>query len=57
LSKVDQGTAARTTLTLQSILDSRRLRRGPDLMQESGTIPQRIDVAPVIAPTGECVLT
>jgi hypothetical protein len=51
LSKVDQGTAARTTRTLQSTLDLRRLRRGFGLIQEFGTIRQRIDVAAVIAPT------
>jgi NitT/TauT family transport system substrate-binding protein len=48
---IDPDTAALTTLlTFQSTLDPRRLQRVPDLMQEFGTIPQRIDVTPMIAP-------
>jgi NitT/TauT family transport system substrate-binding protein len=49
-AKVDQDTASLTTLlTFQSALDPRRLQRVPDLMQQFGTIQQRIDVTPMIA--------
>jgi NitT/TauT family transport system substrate-binding protein len=49
-AKIDQDTASLTTLlTFQSALDARRLQRVPDLMQQFGTIKDRIDVAPMIA--------
>lgn len=49
-SKVDQDTASLTTLlTAQSTLDARRLQRVPDLMQQFGIIPSKIDVGTMIA--------
>jgi NitT/TauT family transport system substrate-binding protein len=49
-AKVDPDTASLTTLlTFQSTLDPRRLQRVPDLLQQFGTIPQHIDVTPMIA--------
>ncbi|MFD9895562.1 ABC transporter substrate-binding protein [Amycolatopsis sp. NPDC059027] len=50
-AKVDQDTAALLTLpTFVSTLDARRLQRVPDLMQQMGAIPAKIDAAPMIAP-------
>jgi len=49
-AKIDPDTASLTTLlTFQSTLDARRLQRVPDLMQQFGTIQQRVDVTPMIA--------
>jgi NitT/TauT family transport system substrate-binding protein len=48
-SKVDEGTASLTNLlTFQSTLDARRIQRVPDLLQQFGSIPEKIDVAPMI---------
>jgi NitT/TauT family transport system substrate-binding protein len=48
-AKVDPDTAGLTTLsTFESTLDPRRLQRVPDLLQQFGTIPQHIDVTPMI---------
>jgi NitT/TauT family transport system substrate-binding protein len=50
-AKVDQDVAALTTLlTFQSTLDAQRLQRVPDLMQQFGSIPLSINVAPMIVP-------
>ncbi|WP_344863098.1 ABC transporter substrate-binding protein [Amycolatopsis ultiminotia] len=50
-SKVDDATAALTNLlTFQSALDARRLQRVPDLLQQFGSIPAKIDVATMIVP-------
>jgi NitT/TauT family transport system substrate-binding protein len=49
-AKIDADTASLTTLlTFQSTLDARRLQRVPDLLQQFGTIQQRVDVGPMIA--------
>lgn len=48
-SKVDEATASLTALlTFQSTLDARRLQRVPDLLQQFGSIPAKIDVAQMI---------
>jgi NitT/TauT family transport system substrate-binding protein len=50
-AKVDADTAALLTLpTFGATLDARRLQRVPDLLLQTGAIPAKIDVGPMIAP-------